>query len=140
MLRTIFVLAFSKTCMMDNAFILTLCGLHSLALAVFHVLFWRIFQWKKQLALLNTANRAIMQILNLRLIYTFLFVAFLCFFYQKALLETDLGHALLIGCSLFWVGRTVEQFIFLRIHHWMVHLLTAVFALGAVLFAWPVVF
>jgi len=61
---------------MDKNFILTLCGLHSIVLAIFHVLFWRIFQWKKQLPLLNPANRATMQILNLRLIYGFLFVAF----------------------------------------------------------------
>ncbi len=124
---------------MDKNFILILCGLHSVVLAVFHIFFWRIFKWKKQLALLSLPNRAIMQIFNLRTIYFFFLIAFLCFFYKKELLETNLGHALLIGCSLFWVGRTIEQFVFLhRIKHWTVHFLTAIFVLGAVLFALPV--
>lgn len=123
---------------MNLSFILTLCGLYSVALAIFHVFFWSIFRWKQQLALLTLPNRAIMQIFNLRAIYYFSFTAFLCFFYQQELLETSLGHAVLIGSSLFWIGRTIEQIIFLhRIKHWTVHFLTAMFVLGAVLFALP---
>ncbi len=47
------------------------------------------------------------------------------------------GRALLAGMSLFWVGRTIEQFVFLRINRPLVHALTALFVLGAVLFAMP---
>ncbi|MEO6039246.1 MAG: hypothetical protein ABIQ93_12610 [Saprospiraceae bacterium] len=123
---------------MDKTLLLTACGLYSLAMAVFHLYFWRLFRWKDQLYLLHPGNRAIVQILNVRLIYVFVCMAVLCFFYQQALLETGLGHAILVGCSLFWVGRTIEQFIYLRrIYHWVVHVLTAIFVLGAVLFALP---
>ena len=120
-------------------FILLLCGFHALALGVFHTQFWRIFNWKKELAKLSAPNRAIMQIFNTRIIYLALFVAFVCFFYPDDLLQTRLGRVFLGGFSLFWFGRFLEQFIFLRkINHWMVHTLTAVFLLGAVLFALPI--
>ena len=39
-----------------------------------------------------------------------------------------LGRSLLAAMSLFWVGRTIEQFIFLRINDRRVHALTALFA------------
>jgi hypothetical protein len=44
--------------------IIFLCGLYSVALAIFHILFWNIFDWKNDLQKLNYANRAIIQILN----------------------------------------------------------------------------
>jgi hypothetical protein len=38
---------------------------------------------------------------------------------------------------LFWVGRLVEQFVFLHINTPLVHVPTVLFALGALLFAAP---
>lgn len=35
----------------------------------------------------------------------------------------------------FWIARTIEQFVFVRIDHPLVHVLTASFVLGAALFA-----
>ncbi|MBM7093101.1 hypothetical protein JTP67_32280, partial [Streptomyces sp. S12] len=61
----------------------------------------------------------------------------LCFLFAEELHSTALGRAVLLGMSLFWVGRTIEQFVFLRINRPMVHVLTALFVLGAVLFAMP---
>jgi hypothetical protein len=120
-------------------FIVLLCGVHALGFAVFHLFFWRIFRWKKELAKLSAPNRAIMQIFNLRIIYLAAFVAFVCFFYPDELLHTRLGAVFLGGFSLFWLGRFVEQFVFLRkINHWAVHVLTGLFLLGAVLFALPI--
>ena len=78
-----------------------------------------------------------MQIANLRLIYFFLFVASICFIFPQELLETSLGHFFLGGMSVFWLGRTIEQFIFLRINHPMAHLLTYLFLIGMILFAAP---
>lgn len=114
-----------------------LAGLHSLGFAVFHMAFWRIFGWRKTLRTATVADRAIIQILNLRLIYVALGVAALCFLFAEELHSTALGRAVLLGMSLFWVGRTIEQFVFLRINRPMVHALTALFVLGAVLFAVP---
>jgi hypothetical protein len=54
-------------------------------------------------------------------------------------IASRLGRALLAGASLFWLGRLVEQFVFLRVNRTLVHMLSALFALGAVLFALPLV-
>lgn len=122
---------------MDGETLIALCGVHSLGFAVFHMAFWKLFGWPQALASSGTATRAVTQILNLRLIYVFLGMSALCFFLPGELLGTRLGHVLLGGMSLFWVGRTIEQFVFLRYNTMLVHGLTALFVLGAVLFAWP---
>ncbi len=115
------------------------CGFFSVLLAIFHILFWKLFAWQKDLQKLSFANQAIMQIMNLRLIYLFFFIAFMCFYFPEELVTTTLGKAFMIGCSLFWLGRTIEQFIFININHIKVHLLTAVFLLGTILFLIPIV-
>ena len=117
--------------------LLRIGGLHCLAFAVFHLAFWRLFHWKDELAKLGTANRAIMQILNLRLVYVFLGMGLLSLAFTRELLDTRLGHVVLAFMALFWLGRSVEQLVFLRINDWRVHLLTALFVLGAVLYAVP---
>jgi hypothetical protein len=113
-------------------------GVHSFGFAVFHLFFWRIFHWKTELAKTSLATRAIIQILNLRLIYLFLLWGFICFFYPKELISSNLGQIFLLGMALFWLGRTIEQFIFLPIKNRMVHILTAFFILGALIFFIPI--
>ncbi|MCA1714925.1 MAG: hypothetical protein LC715_07410 [Gammaproteobacteria bacterium] len=122
---------------MDPQRLIFLCGLHSLGFALFHLAFWKLFDWPQSLQAAGTANRAIIQIANLRLVYLFLGVAALCFLFPQELAGTPLGRALLLGMSGFWIGRTIEQFVFVRIDTPMVHLLTTLFVLGAVLFATP---
>ncbi|KRE99973.1 hypothetical protein ASG87_13375 [Frateuria sp. Soil773] len=122
---------------MDGETLVLLGGVHSLGFAVFHMAFWKLFDWPRALASTSVATRAVAQILNLRLIYVFLGMAALCFCLSGELLGTRLGHALLAGMSLFWVGRTVEQFVFLRYNKVLVHVLTVLFVIGALLFAAP---
>lgn len=122
---------------MDNDLIIRLAGLHSLGFAVFHLAFWRLFRWRETLQRAAFADRAILQIANLQLVYVFLGIAALCFAFTRELHATPLGRALLIVMSLFWVGRTIGQFVFLRINHPLVHVLTVLFVLGAILFALP---
>jgi hypothetical protein len=117
--------------------IIFLCGLYSIAFAIFHALFWKLFNWKKELGKLSFANRAIVQILNTRIIYFFLFIAFLCFVYPDDLITTNLGKAFLMAISLFWLGRTIEQFVFLKVNNKYVHILTIIFIVGTILFALP---
>lgn len=114
-----------------------LCGIYSVGFAVFHVFFWRLFDWKNDLKKLSVANRAILQISNIRLIYILLLVAFLCFLFPTELTTSSLGKTFLAGMSLFWFGRTIEQFIFLRVNKTFVHVLTILFVIGTILFALP---
>lgn len=112
-------------------------GLHSLGFAAFHLTFWRLFGWKHELVRVSVANRAIMQILNLRLIYVFFGMGSIALAFAPELVGTRLGHVLLCFMTLFWVGRTIEQLVLLRINDWRVHLLTGLFVLGAALHAVP---
>ncbi|UNK58158.1 hypothetical protein MNQ95_03345 [Pseudoxanthomonas daejeonensis] len=116
---------------------LLLCALHSFGLAAFHLAFWRLFGWKHELARVGLPTRAIIQILNLRLVYFFLGVGMLCLLFPAELRGTALGRALLWFMVLFWIGRTIEQFVFLRVNRPLVHALTALFVVGAVLFSLP---
>ncbi len=120
-----------------NDRIVLAAGVHSVAFALFHLAFWRLLRWRDTLQRATPVDRAIIQILNLRLTYVFAMVAALCFAFPVELHSTPLGRAVLGGMALFWAGRTVEQFVFLRINRPAMHLLTAAFVLGAVLFAWP---
>lgn len=79
------------------------------------MMFWKALHWKEELPRLSNDNNAVMQILNLRMIYVFLGIAVICFFFQEALLSESLGRVLLIGISLFWLGRTIEHFLFARL-------------------------
>ena len=122
---------------MSRDLLVQLCGIHSFAFAAFHLGFWKLFDWKRDLRDTSLATRAITQILNLRLIYFFLGIGVLCFAFTRELHATPLGRALLVFMSLFWVGRTIEQFVFLRVNKPLVHVLTVLFVIGAILFALP---
>ncbi|MBX2923209.1 MAG: hypothetical protein KF746_13500 [Chitinophagaceae bacterium] len=123
---------------MKMIFIIYMCGVYSLAFALFHIGFWKIFKWNDDLKKLVFANKGIMQILNVQIIYYFLFTAFVCFAFPAELLNTKLGNAFLLGCSLFWLIRAIQQFIFLKSNHYIIRILTVIFIIGTVLFALPV--
>ncbi len=122
---------------MNREILVYLCGIHSLAFAFFHTGFWKLFRWKQDLKHLTSLNRAVVQILNLRITYLFFFLAFVCFGYPQPLYDTELGRVILIGFSLFWLGRTAEQFIFFKFDRPAGFLLTALFITGAILFTLP---
>ena len=115
-------------------------GIYHAGFAVFHLLFWKIFSWRENLKPLNIINRGVIQILNLRLIYIFLVIAFLSFFFNAALLSSKLGNAILIGISMFWLMRAVEQIIFFGWRKKASALIFLIFLLGAVIYICPVLF
>ncbi|MBD2704659.1 hypothetical protein IC229_28740 [Spirosoma sp. BT702] len=122
---------------MSGTVMVYLCGVHSLGFAIFHAFFWRIFDWKNDLKTSSVSTRAIIQISNLRLIHVFLLSTVLCFWLPDELLSTKIGQVFLAGMALFWLGRTLEQFILLPYNQLFIHVLTALFALGALLFTLP---
>ena len=118
---------------------LVLCAVHSFGFAAFHALFWRTFGWPNTLRDTTVANRAILQIANVQLIWLFIAVGTLCLAFPDDLSATPLGRAVLLGMSLFWLIRLAGQFVWLRINVPFVHILSALFAAGAILFGVPVV-
>lgn len=119
--------------------VIYVCGIYSLAFALFHIGFWKIFNWKRELKKISFANSGIMQILNVQITYYFIFVAFICFIFPNELLTTQFGNLFLAGTSLFWLIRTIQQFIFLSANNYKIHILTFIFFVGTILFALPVI-
>jgi len=89
--------------------VIRLGGLFNVAFAVFHVLFWRLFDWKRDLASLTFTNRQVMQILNLCLTFAFLMFAYVSFFHTAELLGTGLERALLLLIPVFWLLHAVVR-------------------------------
>jgi hypothetical protein len=113
-------------------------GIFNLGFVVFHLLFWRLFRWKQDLALLTPINRAVMQILNLCLTFMFVVMAYVSFFHATELIATNLGKTLLILFSIFWFLRMIEQVIFFGIQHRASLALTLIFLGGSVIYLMPV--
>lgn len=117
--------------------IVMLGGIFNVGFAVFHVLFWRLFDWKRDLASLSFINRQVMQILNLCLTFTFLIFAYISFSHTAELLGTALGRALLLLISVFWFLRAAEQAIFFRLKRPLSVAFFVAFLVGGLLYAYP---
>jgi hypothetical protein len=122
-----------------NALMILLCGLYCLGMAVFHSFFTRLFNWKEELSRLSIVNKAIIRIANLRLIYFFVLVSLICFLFPDELTTTPLGRFFMIGMSVFWFTRAIEQIFFLKVNHPLIQLLTYLFLIGTILFLVPVI-
>ena len=61
--------------------VIFICGIHSIVFAIFHVLFWKLFNWKTDLKKITYTNRPIIQTMNIRAIY--FFFLFIVFFFRQ---------------------------------------------------------
>jgi hypothetical protein len=114
--------------------LLTIGGYYCFAFALFHMLFWKIFRWRQDLHRLTPTNRGIMQVLNLRLIYVFLFFGYISLRYQQELLFTSFGECIVIAIALFWFFRAVEQIVFFGIKNGVSLAMFIVFLIGGGLY------
>jgi len=112
-------------------------GIFNIAFAVFHLLFWKIFDWQSDLRNLTFINRNIMQILNLCLTFTFLIFAYLSLFHTEELLSTSLGHSILVLISIFWLLRALEQVWFFTLKKSVSIAFFVFFLFGATIYAIP---
>ncbi len=117
--------------------LIQLGGIYCLSLVVFHLLFWRLFQWHEELPRLSRLNQAIMQVLNLSLTFVFVIFAYLSLFHTQALLTSDLGQALLALIALFWFVRAIQQIMFFKLQHWISWAFLAFFLLGTGIYGLP---
>jgi len=123
---------------MNSEIVILLGGIYNFAFAVFHLLFWRFFRWKEDLASLSTINRAVMQVLNLCLTFVFLIFSYISIFHSTELLTTRLGKSLLILISAFWVLRAIEQIIFFSLRKKISVIFFIIFIFGALIYILPV--
>lgn len=87
---------------------------YNVALAGFHLGFWRMFRWREELAQLHPANRGVMQALNAMLTFVFLLMAGLQVLRADEMVASPLGRTLMGGLMLFWVVRAALQPVFFR--------------------------
>lgn len=110
--------------------LLLAAGLLDLGFALFHAAFWRLFGWPGRLAPSGGLNSAITQTLNVML--SFVFVV-----YGAALIsqagDPEASWLLPVAGGLFWLLRLALQFLWFDLRPLASRLITAAFALAAVL-------
>lgn len=114
-------------------------GIYTIVLIVFHVLFWRIFNWPETLKSLNDVNRATIQVLNISITFIFVIFAYISFMHTQELLNTRLGRSLLILISGLWIFRAAQQVVFYKLKHKASVGLAFYFLLGSVLYGVPII-
>ena len=114
-------------------------GLYNIALIIFHLLFWRIFNWNEDLRRLSFLNRAIMQVMNLSLVVVFAMFAYLSLIHHGQLLSTTLGRAVLLSISVFFFLRALLQVVFFRLQHWGSVAFLVFFIAGGILYGIPAI-
>lgn len=115
-------------------------GIYNITLIVFHLLFWRIFNWKEDLRSLTFLNRAIMQVVNLSLTLVFAIFSYISLVHSSELLSTPLGKILLIFMAIFWFARSSMQVIFFKLKHWGSIAFLVYFLTGGVLYGIPAIY
>ena len=87
---------------------------YNVALAAFHLGFWRMFRWKDELPKLHPANQGVMQVLNVMLTVFFLLLAGLQVLRADEMVTSPLGRTLMAGIMGFWLIRAALQPVFFR--------------------------
>jgi len=90
-------------------------GVYCLGFVAFHLMFWKTLKWKQDLASLSEINQAVVPVLNISLILFFLIMAYVSLFHVSELVQTSLGHTLLLAFALFWFLRAIQQVVFFGI-------------------------
>jgi hypothetical protein len=112
-------------------------GIYNLGLVIFHLLFWKIFNWKKGLRLLNSVDRNTIQVLNIFLTLVFFIFGYISIFHSSELISTKLGITLLGFFSFFWFLRAIAQIYFYGIKSNFSKILFLVFILSSLLYTYP---
>jgi len=115
-------------------------GVFNLGFAVFHLFFWKLFDWKKDLASLTPINRSVMQILNLCLTFMIFVMSCVSLFMPREMLTTNLGKSLLVAFALFWFFRMLEQIFVFEVRGRLSVVFTLIFLLGSIFYIIPVIY
>lgn len=95
---------------MENALIIG--GVLNGILGIFHLMFWKIFNWKDTLKPLNGLQKAIMQVSNIHLLLFMFIVGYLSIFQVEEMIATVIGQSLMLFVAAFYLIRALNQFIF----------------------------
>jgi len=113
-------------------------GIYNIILIIFHISFWRIFNWPETINTLNRTNKSTIQVLNISITFIFVIFAYISLVHTKELLNTNLGNTLLIFMSALWLFRAIQQIIFYKLKHKASLGLFLFFIGGSVIYAIPI--
>lgn len=94
---------------MKTEILIYIGGAYQLLWAFAHFQFPKQLDWGNALASLDDFNRILMLIFSKLLLFFYLGTALICFIYPKELLSTDIGIAVLVFLSLYWLVRALLQ-------------------------------
>lgn len=112
-------------------------GIFNLSFAIFHLFFWKLFNWKDELKGIDFINQNIMQVLNLCLIFVFFVFSYISIFHTNDMLNTGLGISLTLCIAVFWFLRSLEQIIFFKLKTSISWILLILFIVGTFLYGIP---
>ena len=123
---------------MDAPMLIWIGGLYNLAFLIFHIFFWKIFNWKEDLPKLKPINRAIMQVLNLMLIYMLLIFAYVSFNHAHEMQVTVIGRVMTFSIGVFWGIRAILQLVYFSRTRLVSYVFLVIFIIGFLLYfiAW----
>ena len=116
-------------------FLMYTAAAYNAAFAVFHLAFWRLFGWKKDLGRLSAINRGVMQVLNICLTLLFVAGALAFLLLPTPLISEISGRGILYFFALFWFVRLVLQPFFFG-NSGASLVFSVLFALGAMIHGW----
>lgn len=90
-------------------FLIQLIGCGLVVLALIHVVFPKVFDWKSELPLLSLVNRQLMTVHTFFIAVMVFMIGVLCASSAELLLHTPLGRRILWGLSFFWFARLITQ-------------------------------
>jgi hypothetical protein len=120
--------------------LIKLGGIYNIILVVFHLLFWRIFNWKEDLRTLSFLNKSTMQVVNLSLTIVFAIFAYISLVHTNDLLSTPLGKSLLFSMAFLWFARSAMQVIFYKLKHRVSVAFVFYFLAGGLLYGVPAIY
>lgn len=114
-------------------------GIYNIILIIFHISFWRIFNWPDTINTLSHINKSTIQVLNISITFVFGIFAYISIVHTQELLTTSLGNTLLVFMSALWLFRAIQQVIFYKLKHRASLGLFLFFVGGSIIYAFPVV-
>ncbi len=87
-------------------------GIINFLFVIFHLSFWKLFNWEQSLAPLSLNDRAVIQVLNIHTAYVLAIFVVISLVFPDELSTTKLGRIISLSIAGFWILRAVNQAVF----------------------------
>lgn len=101
-----------KRSTMNAKRLLQIGGVINLLFVVFHLSFWKLFNWGQSLSSLSPDDRAVMQVLNIHTAYVLAAFAGVSLVFSNEMSATKMGRTFSLSIAGFWILRAVNQALF----------------------------